>query len=104
MKIYIAGPYSRGDQVINTQNVIHAAEEIIARGHIPFVPHLTMLWHLISPHPPEFWYSYDFEWLKECDAIFRLGGESWGADREIDRAKELGLKIFKSVDEIPFKR
>ncbi len=101
MKIYIAGPYSLDDPIINTRNVILAAEKIIELGHIPFVPHLNLLWHLVVPHPPEFWYKLDLEWLKECDAILRLDGESQGSDNEILFAERLELKIFYSVKDIP---
>ncbi len=101
MKIYIAGPYTLGDQIINTRNVIFAAEKIIELGHIPFIPHLNLLWHLVSPHPPEFWYKFDLEWLKECDAILRLDGESKGSDNEVAFAKDLKLRVFYSIEEIP---
>jgi hypothetical protein len=43
----------------------------------------------------------DFEWLKCCDAVLRLPGESTGADREVALAKELGIPVYYSIADIP---
>lgn len=102
MKIYVAGPYTRGDVAINVRNAIQAGDLIAARGHTPFIPHLSHFWHLLKPHEDiNFWYSQDIEWLKVCDALLRLPGESAGADRELEIARELGLEIFYTIPSIP---
>jgi hypothetical protein len=103
LKIYIAGPYTKPDPVINTRNAIYAADYVTdVLGHLAFCPHLTHFWHLVQPHDDiNFWYDYDIEWLKVCDAILRLPGESFGADREVAIATELGLQVFASVFDIP---
>lgn len=54
--IYIAGPYTCPDPVLNTRKAVAVAESVLALGGAPVVPHLTMLWHLISPKPVEEWY------------------------------------------------
>lgn len=92
--IYIAGPYTNGDPVLNIRKTIEAADELRELGYVPFIPHLSHLWHLISPHEYEYWMLYDFEWLERCDALLRLPGESEGADREIDRMHILGKPVF----------
>ena len=46
----------------------------------------------------ERWLEYDMEWLTACDALVRLPGESKGADREVARAKELGIEVY-TLDE-----
>ncbi len=53
--IYVAGPYTGGDPVVNTRKAIEAGERLIALGFVPFIPHLTHLWHLISPHDIPMW-------------------------------------------------
>lgn len=104
MKIYVAGPYTKGDVVHNVRYAVQNADYITSvLGHVAFCPHLTHLWHMIEPHSIEFWYKYDIEWLKSCDAILRLPGESTGADNEVKIAKELGLKIFFNLSDIPKK-
>ena len=101
MKIYIAGQYTIGDPAVNVKRAIDAAEKVSALGHIPFIPHLTHFWHMIHPHEYEFWMMQDIEWLKVCDAILRLPGESTGADREVGIAQELGLRLFFSIENVP---
>jgi hypothetical protein len=101
MKVYIAGPYSHPDPVINTRNAIRAADILVEKGHIPYIPHLTMFWHLVSPHRLEFWYEYDKVWLRFCNAVLRLPGDSKGADDEMALATSLGLPIYHDFNEIP---
>jgi hypothetical protein len=98
--IYIAGPYSKGDPVINTANAIRAADHLASYGIIPFVPHLTLFWHLLSPHEIEFWYNYDIAWLSKCDGLLRLSGESPGADNEVRIAEEKGIKIYYTMSDL----
>ena len=98
MKVYIAGPYTNGDPVLNIQRVIRAAELVRHYGHLPFVPHLSHLWHLCSPHDYEYWMEMCLEWVAECDCLIRLPGESEGADREYLRAKALGIPTYWRKD------
>jgi hypothetical protein len=98
--IYIAGPYSKGDPVINTGEAIKAGNLLAGIGYIPFIPHLTLFWHLIYPQEIEFWYEYDMAWLKKCDGLLRLPGESQGADREVATARIFGMPIYYSIQEV----
>ena len=100
MRIFISAPYTNPDPCINVREVIFAAEVLIKKGHIPFLPHLNHLWHLICSHPIEFWYDFDLKWLDVCDAILRLPGESYGADKEIEYAINKGKKVFYGIDEL----
>ena len=99
-KIYIAGPYSRPDPVVNVRAAIVVADELCAAGFVPFVPHLSHLWHLIAPKEYQTWLAYDLHWLSVCDAVIRLPGESPGADRECESARILGLPVFGTVAEV----
>jgi len=102
--IYIAGPYTHPDPVQNTHRAITVADELIYHGFIPYIPHLTLLWHLVSPHNTQFWYDYDKHILKRCDAVLRIGGDSIGADQEVALAKECGIPVFYSMEDLrPFK-
>lgn len=101
MKIYIAGPYTKGDVIINVRKAIDVAEEISKKGHTPYIPHLTAFWHMIYPHDLEFWYNYDNERLKSCDAIYRIPGESVGADQEVKLARELQMIVYWKLLDIP---
>ena len=39
--------------------------------------------------------------LSPCDALLRIPGASRGADMDVAHARELGLPVFTTVDEIP---
>lgn len=95
--VYIAGPYTKGVIATNIRNAIHAADMVRELGHVPFVPHLTHLWDIVSPRSYESWLDYDFHWLKKCDRLIRLDGESPGADREVVFAHENGIPVYAGL-------
>ena len=98
--IYIAAPYTFFDPVQNTNLVCKIADELILDGFIPYIPHLTLLWHLITPRTVQFWYDYDYHFLKRCDAVLRVPGDSVGADKEVALAKQWRIPVFYSVEEL----
>ena len=98
--IYIASPYSTGNQVTNIRNAIFAAEEISSRGFIPIVPHLSHLWDMVVPHEYEFWIVQTLELMKICDAVLRLPGKSPGADNEVAVAISIGMPVFYDIENI----
>ena len=102
MRVYIAGPYSKGDVALNVRNAIHAGDVIARRGHFLFIPHLTHFWHMAIPHEYQFWLDQDMVWLKQCDALLRLQGESTGADAEVEMARELGMHVYYSALDVPY--
>ncbi len=108
LKIYIAGPYTADTEEQKRTNVdtaIDVALVIFSKGHFPYIPHLT---HFIDQRAKETgvdlkWEDYirwDMAWVKICDALLYLRS-SRGTNLELQAAKELGKKIFYSLDEIP---
>lgn len=98
--IYVAGPYTAGDPVENTHRAIIVGDELSAMGWAVYVPHTSLLWHLIRPHEVAFWYEHDIAWLLKCDALVRLPGVSTGADREVETARANGLLVLKWPDDL----
>lgn len=96
-KVYIAGPYTKGDVAVNVHQAIEMSNRLFTFGLYPYVPHLAHFWHMLFPRPYEDWLRLDMMWLEQCDVLFRLEGESIGADKEVRRAEELGLPVFTSV-------
>jgi hypothetical protein len=92
--VYLAGPYTIPDPVTNTSLAIKNASFMIEEGFMVVVPHLTLAWNLVVPQPPEFWYAYDFAMLARCDALYRMFGESVGADAEVDFANRMNIPCF----------
>ncbi len=100
IRVYVAGPISQGDTLVNIRRGIEAGQELWRLGYVPYIPHLDALWHLFYPKGYDGWIPYDLEWLKLCQAVVRLPGESWGADTEEDAARQLGIPVYHSVQEL----
>jgi leucyl-tRNA synthetase len=105
MKIYVAGPYSAKDArcvQMNVNKAISIGCQLMRKGWTPFIPHLS---HYIWTHPGgdfeyKKWTEMDFEWLDVCDAFYLID-HSPGADAELERAKELKLKIYYNLESVP---
>lgn len=100
MKVYVAGPYTRGDVAVNVREAIVVTNKLLDLGFVPYCPHLTHFWHLVTPRPYEEWLAYDLIWMEACDVVLRIPGESSGADAEVARALELGIPVFYSLEEL----
>lgn len=98
--IYLAGPYTLGDPAVNTGNMIKAYSELIDLGYYPLCPLFSHFSHMFDPKPYETWLEWDLAWLPKCDALLRLSGESKGADIEEAKARELGIPVFYSIEEL----
>jgi hypothetical protein len=99
--VYIAGPYTNPDPVENTHTIVLFATGLVEAGRVtPIVPHLSLLWHLVTPRPIDFWYAYDLEVLARCDYLLRVGGASTGADAEVKEAHRLGIPVVHDVGEL----
>lgn len=103
MRVYVAGPLSTGTYYEVTKNIRHAidiGERLLETGYAPYVPHYSHFWNLFHPHTWEAWMKLDYEWLKVCDALLRLPGESKGADQEVKWAQELGIPVCHTLEEL----
>jgi hypothetical protein len=113
--ILISGPYmsgTNGDEAAIAKN-LKAMEDfalpIFQKGHIAVVGE-WLAWPIIrqagglshsSEQFSEYQYPVAHRLLEKCDAVLRIPGESRGADLEMDKAKDMGKTIFKSLDDIP---
>ena len=100
IKIFVSGPYD-GDVDINVGLAVVAGEKLARMGFIPFIPHaMGFVWHEFFPHDREFWLALDKEWLRSCDAVFRIPGKSPGADEECELARTLGIPVFYEFEKL----
>ena len=105
MRIYIAGPYSNPDENKKQENVARAERIAVAlarAGHQFFCPHLhTKDWELKYPDIPyKYYIELDLGLIETwAEALFYIGS-SPGADVELAKAKELGLLVFRSLEEL----
>lgn len=96
--VYIAGPY-RGKNVNEIHNNIEAARKLAVVywkiGFAVLCPHLNSA-YMDGVVPDEEFLAGGLELLKRCDAVALV--ENWdksaGTVREVELAKELGLRIF----------
>lgn len=92
--IYVAGPMRKGDWTTNVRAGLGAGSVLMQAGYAPFLPQLSWFHDMVEPQAFEDWLAYDFAWIERCDALLRLPGESEGADREVEHAREHDKLIF----------
>lgn len=98
--VYIASPYSFGDQNINVWYSMGIGDELIKAGITPVMPLLFHFFDQAFPHSYETYMRMSFEMLSRCDALLRLPGVSAGADRECIAARKSGIPIFHDIDKL----
>ena len=115
MMILIAGPYRSGtnDDPVLIQKNIETMESyalpIFRAGHIPLLGEwfALPLVHLAGSKKigdeafNEIFHPIAIRLLEKCDAVLRVGGPSQGADEMVRIGRELGLKIYGTLAEIP---
>lgn len=99
-KVYIAGPYSKGDVGENVKNAMDVCSELINMGYAPFCPHLYHFAHIHYPQNYQTWLDIDIQFLKVCDALIRIPGDSPGSDKEIEIAENLGIPVYYSIKQL----
>ena len=100
MKVYIAGPYSVGGVEENVKRAIAEGETLMRAGHVAFVPHLYHTWDLVYKHNWHEWMVQCLHWVRACDALVRIPGESKGADIEVMVAMSHSMGVFESAIEL----
>ena len=116
MLILISGPYltgTDGDESRIRENLSRMeamALPLYERGHLAVVAE-WLSWPVIqaaggidhaSPQFAEYQYPVAHRLLGRCDAVFRISGESRGADIECDLARQMGMPVYTSIDDVPF--
>jgi hypothetical protein len=97
--VYIAGPITRPCPLTNCGEGMRWFDLLLESGVcIPFAPHFSCFQQMHYPRTHDEWLSYDYQILARCDAMFRLPGESVGADCEEDFCREQDIPIFHSLD------
>ena len=115
MMIMIAGPYRSGTNnepariKENMKRLEAPALPLFRKGHIPMIgewvanPLIEMAGskEVGDAIFSEIQYPAAHRLLKKCDAILRIEGASTGADQDVQLAKELGLKVYYDLNDIP---
>lgn len=91
--VYIAGPIT-GDPWGCVRRAVRWSSICQNNGCDAYLPQLSVLQEMIEPQLYEYWINLGLNMLSRCDGLIRLSGDSPGADREVEYAKELGLPII----------
>ena len=115
MMILIAGPYRSGTNddpekmAANVQLMESFALPIFRLGHIPVLGEwfALPLLHLAGSKQvgdeayEEIFHPIAERILEKCEAVFRIGGASQGADLMVEVAHRNGLQIYTKLEQIP---
>jgi hypothetical protein len=113
--VLIAGPYLSGTQgdpqkiALNRERLESYALPIYQRGHVPMIGEWIALPIIHAAGGRRagdvvfeaYQYPVAHRLLECCDVVLRIPGESRGADLDVAHALELGLPVYKAIDELP---
>jgi nucleoside 2-deoxyribosyltransferase len=98
--IYIASPYSHGDAFVNVQRQQDAANKILNLGALPIWPLCSAYLNMSCPREWEEWMDICLGLANRCDALWRLDGDSRGADLEVEFMLAQGKPVFYYEDDL----
>jgi hypothetical protein len=101
LRVYIAGPITKGDRFENVTHAIRTGKQMVKDGLAPYIPHFDAYMTLGGDDIS--WNSYlewDLEWSNLAEAIYRLDGESVGADLEVKHAEEHSIPVFYETGDL----
>lgn len=115
LMILIAGPYRSGTGddpeklAANVRAMEAYALPLFRAGHVPVVgewlalPLVALAGSRAVGDGPfdEIFHPIAERMLRHCDAVLRIGGASQGADEMVRVAGERGLRVFRSLAEVP---
>jgi hypothetical protein len=105
--VYIAGPYTAPTVEavkLNVSAARHLGRLVIDKGWFPLIPHAnTYRFEELVDRPPEFWLKGTLHLMAKCNAVIMTEGwkKSKGATGELERARELGITVYYSVEGLP---
>ena len=112
--ILIAGPYRSGTNAdpallaANLRSLEDAAWPIFRAGHLPMIGEWVALpvlrgaggTSIADPIAEGIMYPTADRLLQHCSAVLRLPGASKGADQDVVIARERGLAVYFSLEEL----
>jgi hypothetical protein len=109
MWIMICGPYTSGGagpvtRAANLRALNEAALALFRAGHVPIVG-VNMAVPMIDAAGAasfnEIMMPMSLALAERCDACLRIGGESKGADREVEQFRSRGKPVYDKVEDVP---
>jgi len=100
LRVYISGPITKGDRVTNFARACEVHELLLRRGYAPLNPMLSMMHPSAWTIEHDVWVRADLPWVECAQAVYRLPGESTGADIECEHARLCNIPVLYSFDEL----
>lgn len=102
--VYVAGPYSGPTLAVVASHIATAQRvgvEVRRLGADPYVPH-AMSHGVEETQSESEWLAEGLRWLERCKAVVLCPGweMSHGTRGEIERARELGIPVFETIDQL----
>lgn len=115
MMILIAGPYRSGTDddpqkmAENLRRLESVSYDLFKAGHLPMIGEWVALpvWHTAGGKTvgdalyDEIFHPTAGRLIERCDAVLRLEGASTGADNDVRLARERGIPVYYSLDDVP---
>ena len=111
--VMIAGPYPGGassdaerdaGRAANYRRLNEAAEQVLARGHVPVIGVNLALPIIAAAGADSFeriMTRLSLAIAERCDAVLRVGGPSAGANQEVERIRARGGAVYERVEDLP---
>jgi len=111
MRVYIAGALSGGpggrtsakvvtDYIQNINRMALVASIVRRMGHCPYIPALDIILGIVNGDWDEEDYrGIGMSFLEVCDAVLVIS-DSTGVQREVTRARELGVPIYYELNDL----
>ncbi|MBZ7920805.1 DUF4406 domain-containing protein [Ensifer adhaerens] len=115
MLILIAGPYRSGTgddpakMAANLKRLEAPSHALFRAGHVPMIGEWVALpvWNAAGGERvgddlyEEIFHPVAGRLLALCDAVLRLPGDSKGADNDVRIARERGIPVYYSLEDVP---
>lgn len=110
-RVYVAGAYSADNVIMvldNIKNGMRLSTQVFLAGYAPFCPWFDFHYQLMLRDNEHLtvkdYYNYSIAWLEVSDCLL-IGDwpeceHSYGTKKEIERAIELGIPIYRSLQEL----
>jgi hypothetical protein len=106
-RVYIACPISNGDTLrgvetreANLKRSVEAFDAIWKLGLAPLNPAFSVFHPNWEEVPYAIWTEIDKPWVLGSEAVYRVSGDSKGADEEVQLAYEADIPVFTTLESL----
>ncbi len=98
--VYLACPMRKGSWTDNVRKAAKVGRDLMLKGYSVINPMGSWLLDTAAPMKFENWIENDYGLIDASGAIFRIPGESEGADLEVQYANSTSKPVFYDLTEL----